>query len=436
MKRLRAALNVWRDQGRKGFSRRVLLKLGLTRSFDSPIPGANTFRLDIHRRYGVREIVDGRFGACAPLRLFSVPPARRRRVSVVTDSINSGSLYGGVGTAMILAAQLADALQARLRIVTRTERARYENLHHVLDLNGIRLADDVEFAFAPFWDDDHEIDVFDDELFLTTSWWTTAATMASVPHEAIVYLLQEDERTFHPFDDERLRCERVLASRDIRFVLNTRLLFDHFSATGPNAIAERGMWFEPAFPREVFHPRGKPESGKRRLLFYARPHNGRNLFYLGVELLDEAIARGIVDLDEWEILLLGRDLPELEFFSGYVPERRENLSWAEYAELVGTVDLGLCLMYSVHPSYPPFDLAASGAVVVTNRWGGKQTLSGYSKNILCGDPDREAMLSTLAEGIRLATDSDRRTANHRATALGSSWREALGEVVAQIATDR
>ena len=431
-KRLHTALRVLRQQGIKALFRLTLFKLGLADSFVALDQDAEGFRLDVYGRYSAQQLANDRFAACTPLRVYTVPSALPRRVSIVTDSINSGHLYGGVGTAMILAALLAEATQARLRIVTRIERARPENLHHILRLYGIELVHEVEFVFAPFWDRDHEMDVYPDDLFLTTSWWTTAATIASVPSDSIIYLLQEDERTFYPYDDERLRCERVLSDGGIRFVLNTRLLFDHFAATGLTAVAERGVWFEPAFPREVFHPRDRSGAEKRRMVFYARPNNVRNLFYFGIELLDQAILRGIIDLDEWDILLVGKDIPRIVFCSGYAPARHENLSWADYAELVGTADVGLCLMYSAHPSYPPLDLAASGAVVVTNRWGNKRDLSGYSKNILCGDLDRESMLSTLAEGIRLAADQAQRTENHRESGLASSWREALGEVMAQI----
>lgn len=370
---------------------------------------------------------------CTPLRLFSVPPAEPGRVSIVTDSINKGSLYGGVGTAIIMAALVAQACGARLRIVTRTERAEPAGLETVLNTYGIALSHDVEFAFAPFYDTNYEIDYFERELFITTSWWTTAATLGSVRSESIVYLLQEDERMFYPHGDEHLRCSRLLANRDIRFVINTRLLFDHLVASGLSNIAERGMWFEPSFPHNVFHPRVRPEGAKRTLVFYARPNNVRNLFYFGIEIIEAAIARGIIDLQEWELVLVGKDIPKLRFDDGrYSPKTHENLSWTEYAALAGQADLALCLMYSPHPSYPPFDLAASGAVVVTNRFGIKQDLSGYSGNIVCADTQIDAMLEAMARGARLAADSRQRAENYRNNRLRSDWKESLADVVRRI----
>ena len=46
----------------------------------------------------------------------------------------------------------------------------------------------------------------DDEIVMTTSWWTTRATLGStLPREQVLYLLQEDERMFYPAGDEQLR---------------------------------------------------------------------------------------------------------------------------------------------------------------------------------------------------------------------------------------
>jgi len=63
-----------------------------------------------------------------------------------------------------------------------------------------------------------------------------------------------------------------------------------FVNDGFNNIAAQGKWFEPAFPKHIFYPRAPKSSGKRRCLFYARPNNNRNLFYLGIEVIEQAIA--------------------------------------------------------------------------------------------------------------------------------------------------
>ena len=56
----------------------------------------------------------------APLATFP-ETAAPRRLTLVTDSINAGHLFGGVGTAVVLAALLAKRLDVPLRVVTRIE---------------------------------------------------------------------------------------------------------------------------------------------------------------------------------------------------------------------------------------------------------------------------------------------------------------------------
>lgn len=424
----------WRNHGSRAFIRLLLIKIHLIRS-----PGQKTQNTALVRNHAIdqgaaRDLVAARFEACSPLRFFSTPNVvGKKRISIVTDSINSGSLYGGVGTAIIIAAYLAEATRAHLRIITRTERAQPENLRHILETYGIPLGEEVEFFFAPFYDKRSEIDLLEGERFITTSWWTTAATMASVPHASIIYLLQEDERMFYPHGDDHLRCSTIMQSKDIRYLINTQLLFEHLVGEGFSNVADSGMWFEPAFPAEVFYPRPGKHGRKLKLFFYARPNNLRNLFFFGIDLLEEAVTRGLLDLEFWDVVLVGKDIPKVMLGETYVPEIRENLTWSEYAELIGNIDLGLSLMYTPHPSYPPLDLAASGTVVVTNRFANKRDLSAYSKNILCGDLNRESMIEALAEGIRLASDKTTRESNYQASALLRDWRAATADMIRSLA---
>lgn len=379
----------------------------------------------------VKKLVRAHWAACAPLQTYSIPRVGTSRITVVTDSINAGSLYGGVGTAMILAGLLCERTGKVLRIVTRTEPAKPNNLGRILGTYGITLPHDPQFAFAPALVDGSSVDIVEDELFITTSWWTTAATLGTVPQHAIVYLLQEDERMFYPHGDHRLRCEQIMSRGDISFVVNTRLLFDHLVTTGFDNIARHGSFFEPAFPHSVFHRRER--TGKKRLMFYARPNNLRNLFYFGVEILDRVLDEGIIDAREWELVLLGKDIPELEFDSGIAVKRFENLNWNEYAELAGTIDLAMCLMYTPHPSYPPLDLAASGAVVITNQYMNKADLSGYSRNIITAPLEQQALIDALRQGAALAANDSRRDENQLNAGLGADWREALASVVDRLA---
>lgn len=434
---LRRLLSYRRRFGwRATFSRlrlEVRLRRGLQIAGTDPTPpmssGAAQHRaIPANQTQTVQQLVE----PLATLRTYLLPPHDRRRVTLVTDSIARGSLFGGVGTAMILATLLANHRGADLRIVTRSEPPVPSNLDHVLRVYGLTLDRESQFRFVPRDDRAQEVDLMPDELVITTSWWTTAAALPSVPAERIVYLLQEDERMFYPFGDDRLRCEQVLRHPDIHYVVNTELLLRHFVHEGLTHIGRHGVSFEPAFPRSVYFPRAKAAGAKKRFVFYARPRNPRNLFFLGLEVIAQAAAAGMFDAAQWEIVFVGRDIPDVDLGSGLVVLRRENLDWADYADLVGGADLGLSLMYTPHPSYPPLDLAASGAVVVTNRHGPKQDLSALSPNLICCEPDVESLLQGLRRGMAIVEDPELRRSQHAASRLERDWVVSLRSVIAHL----
>jgi hypothetical protein len=372
----------------------------------------------------VDALLETRFDQLRALQVVRVPDAARR-VNIVTDSVNVGSLFGGVATALLLAALRANAIGAKLRIVTRTEAPDPNGVHRVLAANGIALHVNPELTFVPISGSDVFLDVHNLDEFITTSWWGTYSTLRSIEPGCITYLLQEDERMFYPHGDDWVRCHETLSRSDIRFLVNTRLLHDSLVADGLKNIAHCATWFEPAFPDVVFHSQARETGAKRRLCFYARPNNLRNLFYRGIELLNEALLRGLFDPEQWEIVFVGRDIPRLALACGCEPVLLGTMAWDEYATFLRTVDLGVYLMATPHPSYPPLDLAASGGVVLTNRFGSKTDLSDYSENIILADLDVESLLEGLRQALALTQDSERRERNYAASGLGRSWGEAF-----------
>ena len=361
-------------------------------------------------------------------------PSSGPRVSVVTDAVDSASLFGGVGTSLVLGALLANRLGAGLRLVTRTVAPDPGAVGRVLVANGVQLDGRLETIHVPHHGG-RELPLCDDDFFLSTSWWTTRSLLATVHRSRIAYLLQEDERMFYPFGDDRLRCEQTLSEPDLLTIVNSRMLFDHLVA-GPEPIpdlTDRADWFEPAFPGEAVPSRTPRRSGKRRLFFYARPNHLRNLFACGIEALADAVAAGTFHPDEWEIHLVGKDVPDLLFPRGLRPNRVEGLSWSDYQAFVRTMDAGFTLMDTPHPSYPPLDLAAAGAAVLTNCRGMKQDLSRYSANIAVAALTPAALQAGLAKLARSACDDEARAAAVRADRICRDWQRALGPSVERIA---
>ena len=383
-----------------------------------------------------RQQLDARFPELSALPVFAVPGTGTRRLTVVTDSIGTGSLYGGVGTALILAALLAGRTGATLRLLTRTEPAgAAAGIGELLRLQGIPWSGSIETVHAPHpgtgAGPGHDVPVGPEDWFLATSWWTTWATRRAVPGARIAHLLQEDERMFYPLGDERLRCAEILADPGVLRVVNSHLLLDHLRQDG---MAGEAVAFEPSFPRQLYHP-GPPRNGseKRRFFFYARPFNARNLYWRGLEALCAVIEDGTLDGAGWEFHFAGHGVEPLSLPRGIVPAVAGPMAWKDYAAFVRGIDLGLSLMYTPHPSYPPLDLAASGAVVVTNRFANKQDLSDYSANILCADLDVPSLAAVIRRGAVLSADKERRNANFAASGLQRDWSASAAPVLDRLA---
>lgn len=440
--RIRRFIAFWWDQGTPGAARLIRRKLGEIVGVNGK-PGETS-----DPKMTLPELWALKFVSQQPLHTYVIPKSSLPRISLVTDSIGSGSLFGGVGTALLFAAQLANRMNATLRIVTRTEEPSPANASQVLDAYGIRLRQEIQFAFAPHVGGDYpsalpagetapSLDILPDEIFVTTSWWTTAAALPSVPPASIVYLLQEDERMFYPFGEERVQCERVLQVQDIRFVVNTQLLYDHLIATGLDHLRRAGCWFEPAFPKSLFHEREREPGGKKRFFFYARPNNSRNLFHIGLDLIDRAVNEEILDLAQWDIFLVGKDIPNVTFGDGYSPHAHRRTRLGGLCRPGGN-DRSRALpdVHAATPAYPPLDLAASGAVVVTNKFANKQDLSGYSRNILAAELNTQAMLDALRAGVALAGDKEARSRNFAANALGSDWTQSFESTLESLSTGR
>jgi 2-polyprenyl-3-methyl-5-hydroxy-6-metoxy-1,4-benzoquinol methylase len=376
-----------------------------------------------------------RFLDLSALPVFAAPRADRRFLTLVTDSIGVGSLYGGVGTALILAALAARRIGVNLRVVTRTERPVFANVGAVLDAHGIPWDRNIEFVYAARdgASGSRDVPVATDDFFLTTSWWTTWSTRRSVPRARIAYLLQEDERMFYPLGDDHLRCSETLSDPDLLYLVNSELLLAHLHDEG---LAPGATAFEPSFPERLYCPVApdvRRASDKRNFFFYARPNNVRNLYWRGLDVLCAAIEEGVLDPAEWDFHFAGHGAHKVSLPRGGCPLFSGPMAWKDYAAFIRRMDVGLSLMYTPHPSYPPLDLAASGAVVVTNRFGRKHDLDRYSPNILCADLDVPSLVAAIRAATVIATDSRARSANFANNSLQRDWAVSMAPALDRLA---
>jgi hypothetical protein len=119
---------------------------------------------------------------------------------------------------------------------------------------------------------------------------------------------------------------------------------------------------------------------KKQIIFYGRPTVERNTFEIIVDALSLWQRRNPLTCKEWKIYSLGEEYQE-SFVSNV-----ENItvvgkaSLDEYATFLSESMIGISLMISPHPSYPPLEMAYAGIHTLTNSYDGKD-LTVRSKNI-------------------------------------------------------
>ena len=376
-----------------------------------------------------------RFPNLVPLRTFSAT-AQQRRVNMITDSISEGSLFGGTGTAIIFSVLLAEQWNCPLRIITRIQKPEPENLQDLLLANKIAWGKNIEFLFAHIDDNRAAIDVSSEDIFVTTSWWTTWSTLQSIQSDRIIYLLQEDERLFYTEGDEKVRCQETISNPEIHIVVSSHLLYRHLVRDGFANLKQRGLWFEPSIIDSIGERVAAPEDRKTRNFFFgARPGANASLSCLGLEVIENALLEGVLGSNEWNFFFVGKDLVRVRFVGNIEPTLIQNIKWSEYKKLVSSMDLCLSLTCTPHPSYSALDLAACGAVAVTNSFGIKTSLEAYSGNIICSPATIEGLTMALKTAIPLVYDPARRQQNRANDQIVRDWKTSFKQPLNQLSRE-
>ncbi len=350
-----------------------------------------------------------------------------KRLNLVTDSIERESLLGGVATALIVATYFAQKNGYELRIITRRAPTNPLNYENIIRLSGISPASKVsyysDYDRGANRDKDFRLEITPEDVFFATSWWSAAAILKTTLRKRFFYIIQEVETFFYNHGGEHALCGEIMKNENIDFIINSHYLFDYFQKNDPH-IAQNGVYFEPAFPLALYQPKGFEKKSAYRLFFYARPNNPRNLFRYGIRMLDAAISRGILDTNIWEICFAGQDVGPVRFSNGHIAKDMGQMTWQEYAGFLQTVDLALCLMYTPHPSYPPYDAACSGSVVLSNRCMNKTSFPQCA-NVLLTDLQEDQFLGEMQRAIALAQDSETREKQYAQSQIPRDWKQTL-----------
>ena len=237
------------------------------------------------------------------------------------------------------------------------------------------------------------------DIFLATAWWSAHVADTLIREHGFTqtrfcYLIQDFEPNFYAWGPE---FADAMASYSFAFdpIFNTTLLRDYFAQQGFEFAGSDALAFHPAI--DIAHYAGPARAtpgARKRLALYGRPEVPRNMYATAIEALARFVEREGLGPDQIEIVSVGLKHAPVRLPGGVMLESLGKLPWEQYPDYLRSVDLGLSLMYSPHPSHPPIEMAAAGAWVVTNRFGPKD-LGQLSPAILSTAPTAPALAAAL-----------------------------------------
>ena len=368
----------------------------------------------------------------------TVQPAEPR-LNVLIPGMAMRAMSGGPNTALNLTYRMAEA-GVPLRYISTDIDMDHDHgplWNHLQSLTGIReRLPNVEIVSAH--DRSQATLIGSDDVFFGTAWWTVQMIKHALPmmrHKQFLYIIQDFEPALYAWSSHYALALETYGL-DFRGILCSRLLADYFRVqrvgrfADPTFMERRCTWFEPALDETKFFFDPSAHMGKKRLLFYARPSAPRNLFELGLVALKRAVARGAFPSDEWDLRFMGEALPSHDLGHGVIVSSHPWSNYEDYSRLLRGADVGLSLMLSPHTSYPPLEIAASGATVVTNTYSEKtvERLSNISRNILPVEPNVEAIVEGLIEAARRTPDIAARRQSP-INGVPRSWKESFRDTL-------
>lgn len=233
--------------------------------------------------------------------------------------------------------------------------------------------------------------VSEHDYFIATAWWTAQDFYPVVtwqqqhyhleqPHN-LIYLIQDFEPGFYPWSAHYVCADNTYRSEvPVTAVFNSHELETYFSEHGYHF--DRSYHFDPVLNDHLkTRLLEDPEvPRKKQIIVYGRPSVPRNVFGFVVTSLQQAF-KTRNDAQEWTILSLGEQHPAMRIADHLYLRSAGKLSLDEYARVMEESYLGLSLMVSPHPSYPPLEMSTFGVKTITNTFANKD-LSAFNDNII------------------------------------------------------
>lgn len=371
-----------------------------------------------------------------------VDPTSPHRINVLVPAFTVNTISAGFFGVFNVALFIAD-LGFKVRLVMfdnfyyieeefKKSLSKFPSMEHLFDVL------EVEYIGAR----EKPLKVSPNDNCVATVWYSAyfAKKIAQVTgNKPFLYLIQDYEAVFYPCNssysvakesynfDYHALCS---SSSLLAFVRQQRIISDSRKSISFNNACSFSIFNKDEFLLNK-------SATKKKFVFYSRPSVNRNMFELAALALIQAYKQGAFNEGDWEFYGMGIGNAVVRLNESMQVEQLPRMSLAEYENITKTFDLCLTLMASPHPSLIPMDLAASGAVVVTNTFETKtpEYLLDISTNIIASAPTLESLVDAIFDAVKRVDDLEARYAGASVkwpTSWSETWKNEHKEFIREI----
>lgn len=340
-------------------------------------------------------------------------PSTRPRLNLILPTLHPKHVFGGITTALKTFEAIADALGD-----TYDRRILCTTTHHDLPsallrpaYRHIQLNDPNEDLPRTLLDlanpEIGDVPVRAGDIFMTTAWWTANCGMQLQDAQAaifgaaskMIYLIQDHEVDFYARSSVSGLAQATYGRPNETIALINseelaRFMIDRYGLTDAQVVR-----YEPN-PQVAANVTLKPR--ERLILIYGRPTVQRNCFNTLIAGLRIWQSLSPEQAGQWRILSIGESF-DVGLADGVANfDVSGKLSLEEYGSVLSRAAVGVSLMASPHPSYPPLEMAAAGIATVTNRFENKDLTLRNSAFINIDHLTPEAVAQGLARAVAIA----------------------------------
>ena len=339
------------------------------------------------------------------------------RLNLLLPGVSKRHLFGGAATALQLLEALGQGVELRVLV---TDERQFEELDPARfsgwAVRGAADEDARGHCLVPLGDRHGlTVPVRRADVFIASAWWTAHLAQAlagwqaeayAIASRPFVYLIQDFEPGFYPWSAKYVLAEQTYQAGGKRVaVFNSSELRRFFHGRGFRFEAEYAFdpVFDPLLSRHL--EQRKPVNRQRQILVYGRPSIPRNAFPLIVRAL-RLWAENDPRAPGWRALSVGEAHPPVSLPNGVALDPLGKLDLDAYARVLSESAIGLSLMVSPHPSYPPLEMAAFGLRTLTNNFEAKRLGDAHPNIIGLDDLSADSIAQQLAALTAAFEDPD------------------------------